>query len=76
MAADKAEKLQQLVDDFGYDSDLELFQAATFDSVCPGICMNEDCDYSTEVEPDCSDGYCEICDSQTVKSGLILGDMI
>ena len=30
----------------------ELLREATFDSICPGICTNAGCDYSTEYEPD------------------------
>lgn len=42
------------------------------DSVSPGICMNEDCSYTTEVEPDCSTGWCEECETQSVKSAVEL----
>ena len=46
------EKLEQLVSDYGFEDALEMGESAIMDSVCPGICMNEGCDYSTEVEPD------------------------
>lgn len=54
----------------------EVLENGTFDGVCLGICMNPDCDYTTEVEPDCGDGYCENCDTNTVKSALMLAGMI
>ena len=54
----------------------ELLREATFDSVCPGICMNEGCDYSSEYEPDQRAGYCEACDTTTAKSALVLAGMI
>jgi hypothetical protein len=54
----------------------EMLQEATFDSVAWGICTNEDCDYSTQVEPDCREGYCECCHTQTVQSCLVLMGMI
>jgi len=54
----------------------ELLEEATFDSVAKGICTNPDCDYTTTVEPDQSRGWCEICDTQTVASCLILMGMI
>ena len=38
------------------------------DSVSPGICMNEGCDYTIDVEPDQTEGWCEECDEGTVKS--------
>lgn len=46
------------------------------DSVAPGICMNDGCDYITEVEPDQSEGYCENCDTCTVTSALVLAGAI
>ncbi len=54
----------------------ELLAQATFDGVTVGICTNEECDYIREVEPDQDRGYCEICDSNTVQSALILAGMI
>lgn len=69
-------KLQQLTQDWGYDDELEMLQEATFDSVSPGICTNEGCDYSTEVEPDQAHGYCEVCETGTVQSALMLAGII
>ena len=40
------------------------------------FCTNPDCDYTTEVEPDSSSGYCEICGTQTVQSCLVLAGMM
>lgn len=44
--------------------------------VCWGICTNPSCDYTTEVEPDQSHGFCEICETQTVKSCAVLAGII
>lgn len=55
---------------------MEMLEQATFDSVAKGICMNKGCSYTTEVEPDCSTGYCEDCRSRTVKSCLIIEGII
>ena len=55
---------------------MELIEEATFDSIAQGICTNEGCDYVTEVEPDSSTGYCEICKTRTVKSVLVLEGLI
>jgi hypothetical protein len=41
-----------------------------------GICKNPDCSYTTEVEPDCRTGYCEECQTQTVRSLLVLLGLI
>lgn len=69
------EKLQTLADIEGMSVE-ELLQEGTYDSVCPGICTNEGCDYATSVEPDCTRGYCENCETNTVKSALILANII
>ena len=66
------QKITQLAMDYGFENVQDMLEGAVCDSVAPGICMNDDCDYSTEVEPDCTDGYCEMCGSQNVVSCLIL----
>lgn len=64
-------KLDVLMDVEGFDSFDELC-VDSHDSVNCGICMNEGCDYTTTVEPDCSDGWCEECGTNTVKSATEL----
>lgn len=54
----------------------ELLEAATFDSVASGICMNPGCDYASVVEPDATEAYCPECDENTVKSCLIIARLI
>jgi hypothetical protein len=53
-----------------------LLEAVFSDSVSPGICMNEGCDYTVEVEPDQDRGWCEACGTNTVKSAPILAGII
>jgi hypothetical protein len=65
-------KLDQLLEIEGYDTLEELLEAVFSDSVSPGICTNEGCDYTTEVEPDQDGGWCEVCGTGTVKSAPIL----
>lgn len=60
----------------GFEDELEFLQEISFDSICPGICRNPNCDYSTEVEPDQHGGWCEECNTQTVQSALVLKGMI
>jgi len=55
---------------------MEMLEQATFDSVAPGICTNKDCEYTTTVEPDQDQGYCEDCKTNTVQSCLILAGII
>jgi hypothetical protein len=38
--------------------------------------MNPDCDYTTEVEPDQREGWCEECGTGTVRSGIVLAGII
>lgn len=70
------EKAQQLCEIEGFSDDLELAEACTFDSIGPGICTNEGCEYTTDVEADCENGFCEECETHTVSGGLILLGMI
>jgi hypothetical protein len=71
-----SDKLAELLEIEGYDSIEELAEAAFSDSVSPAICMNDGCDYTTEMEPDQVRGWCEACGTNTVKSALILAGLI
>jgi len=55
-------------------SEMELLENATFDSVAAGICP--ECGYTTNVEPDQDQGWCEECETGSVKSCLVLMGMI
>jgi hypothetical protein len=72
----KAAKLMKLCDFEGFNSLDDLLHAAATDSVCPAICMTEGCDYTTEMEPDQDQGYCEVCGGNTMVSALILAGLI
>ncbi len=37
-----------------------------------GICLEVDCDYTTDIEPDESSGYCAICGTNTVCAWIYL----
>lgn len=54
----------------------EMLEEATYDSVAKGICINDGCDYTTTVEPDARNAYCEECQTRTVQSCLVLMGMI
>ncbi len=62
------DKIQLLMDNDGYDDESEYMTSLICESVNSGICSNDNCDYITTVEPDCSDGYCEECNTNTVRS--------
>jgi len=65
----KVEKLAELE---GFNSSIEMLEEVGMDSIVPGICTNKNCDYTTSVEPDQYEGYCEECGTNTVKSCLAL----
>lgn len=69
-------KLLKLVEMEGYEELDEFLEEFSLAAVVPGICTNPDCDYTEYVEPDCTEGWCEECETQTVKSGLILAGVI
>jgi hypothetical protein len=72
----KGAKLMRLCDVEGFETVVDLLSATITDSVCPGICMTEGCDYTTETEPDQREGYCEACGGNTLVSALVLAGII
>jgi hypothetical protein len=74
--AERRAKLNTLAENEGFTSVTELLEACVHDSVNPGICANPTCDYSTEVEPDQREGWCEECRTSTVQSALVLAGLI
>ena len=74
--SNKAAKLMKLCEAEGFASFDDLLEVAASDSVCPAICMTEGCDYTTEMESDQDEGYCEACGGNTVTSVLVLAGMI
>lgn len=54
----------------------QLLSLASMDSVVMGACISEGCNGTGRVEPDCRDGYCEVCKRRTVQSPLVLAGMI
>lgn len=75
LSSSPREKVSLLSEIYGLPVD-ELIEQSITDSISPGICTNPGCDYTIEVEPDCFDGYCEICETQTVQSILALLHLI
>jgi hypothetical protein len=72
----KAAKLMKLCDLEGYKRLGDLLNASVTDSICPAICMTENCDHTTEMESDQDAGYCEACGGNTVTSLLVLAALI
>lgn len=69
-------KLSKLIESEGFENLEQMLQATVFDSVSPRICVNPECNYTVEVEPDQNRGWCEACGAQTVHSALILAGLI
>lgn len=65
---DVEEKGQTLAELEGFNDIMEMLEEYGNESVMPGICMNEGCDYITNVEPDQDRGWCEECHTNSVKS--------
>lgn len=74
--SNKAAKLMKLCDAEGFKRLDDLLALSVTDTVCPAICMTEGCDYTTEMEPDQEEGYCEACGGNTVVSVLVLAGLI
>lgn len=66
--------LTELAEVYGYDDTFDMLEDAVIDSVSPGICPR--CHYTTDVEPDCEDGWCEECEANTVKSCLVIAGIM
>jgi hypothetical protein len=75
-AAKRLAKLHQLIESEGYDTLEAFLEDNAHDSVVPGICLIERCDYTTGVEPDQDRGWCECCCDNTVASALVLAGVI
>ena len=69
-------KLQKLLEIEGYTNVTELLAACITDSVCPAICMNDECSYTCEMEPDQDAGHCEECHTNTMKAAPVLAGLI
>lgn len=69
-------KLAALAEAEGFDTTDALLESSALDSVSPGICTTPGCDYTTEVEPDQQEGWCEVCGTGTVASALVLARLI
>jgi len=69
-------KLAKLLEIEGYESVEALLQAVLGDSVSPAICMNADCYYTCEMEPDQTRGWCDECRTNSMKAAPVLAGII
>lgn len=68
----KQSKLNLLAKLEGFDDPVDMLEHFITDDISPGICMNPNCDYTTNVEPDCRTGWCENCETNTVSAATEL----
>ena len=69
-------KLTKLLEIEGYESVEDLIEVVFSDSVSPAIYMNEDCNFTCEMEPDQDAGYCEECHTNTMTAAPVLAGLI
>ena len=72
----KMSKLETLASIEGYEDSMDMLLARGVDSVVPAICINPGCNYTTGMEPDQDQGFCEHCETNTVQSCLVLAGII
>lgn len=65
-------KFDTLLDSYGCTDMLDFMEEYSLNGCVPGICLNDGCDYTTEYEPDQGNGWCELCGTNSVCSGLVL----
>jgi hypothetical protein len=69
-------KVAKLIEIEGYESLEQLLEAVIGDTVSPAICMNADCTYTCEMEPDQERGYCDECRTNTMVAAPVLAGII
>ena len=74
--AERRAKLETLAGIEGFAEVPDLLEAASYDSVSPGVCASRDCDYTCEIEPDADRDWCEECREGTVHSALVLAGLV
>ena len=71
-------KLEALMEIEGYRDFEHLYKECEWGNRVgvPAICMNEDCEYVEDMEPDQDEGWCPECRANTLKSAYILAGII
>lgn len=72
----QSEKLKTLIGLYDYESFDDFARHYITDSIVPGICMNPRCEATYDYEPDQTEGWCEECETNSVKSAFILAGII
>jgi hypothetical protein len=70
--------IKQILDVYGYEATskgaLQFAEDFVIENVVPGVCGN--CGLVLEYEPDQTEGWCDECHRNTVKSGLVILGLI
>lgn len=66
------ELLEVLASVEGCETPFDLLDRVIHDSIVPAICCNENCGYTTDLEPDSREGYCDECESHSMISAIEL----
>ncbi len=67
--------LKKIADSEGYPTVMAMLEHFVTDSVVPGICTTC-CGIESSCEPDAEGNWCSECDTNTVKSVLVLAGVI
>ena len=71
----EASKLDDLVTICGLTV-AAFIEEYVLEDVVPGVCMNPDCDFTADYEPDQREGWCEECATRSVRSGIVLAGLV
>lgn len=72
------EKLATATELEGFTSYVDMCREAQIidDGSAPAICMNDECDNMADLETDATNGWCDNCETNTMKSVLVLAGLI
>ena len=70
-----ANKLEELAHMEGFEDSTEMILQFGYGDYIPAICMNEDCEATYNYEPDQDKGWCDECETNSVKSCLVLAGL-
>ncbi len=63
-------KVDKVLEVYGYTSTVGLIEDYMVAGIVPGICQKPNCDNIEEYEPDQRNGHCNACGNKSVKSVL------
>lgn len=70
------ELLEALCECEGWNSPIDMLDAHICDSLCPAICTNPDCGFTTNYEHDQTRGWCDECGTKSCVSAMVLANVI